>query len=219
WRAIKEGYRKIIFADFDDEFEKNRVQVVSDLLDTSLVVVNDSDIVDLHGEVKIPRYFSQRYSEGDQISEHDLRYGNMMGLANTAARSRVFIDNQALVSGDAIAFDWYLWSSVLLNGNTATFTSKTATKYRVYNQNLAGLPQSLNLDYIKKGVEVKRQHYSLMSCLSNGYIEMAAEFQYVSEMLKNNEWGKGYLSALGANTIANHIWWENIQTPEEVGFK
>lgn len=218
-RAIEGNYRKIIFADFDDMFESNRIQVISDLLDKSAVVVNDSDLVGLEGDLIKSRYFSQRYGEAEKITERHLLNGNMMGLANTAAQANVFIDNPAILHGDSVAFDWYLWSSILLKGNSAIFTTKTATKYRVYNDNMAGLPQALTIQNIRRGVEVKRQHYALIANLDDSYKELAEEFKHTSNMLKNKQWGSEYLKLLKENAIENHIWWENIRTPKEMRFK
>jgi hypothetical protein len=116
-------------------------------------------------------------------------------------------------------FDWYLWSSVLLRGYPARFTSKTSSKYRVYSGNTAGLPQTINEDNVVKGVKVKRQHYELMSALDDSYVGLAKEFQQVGSKLTDEDWRMEYVLALKEHRVENHIWWENIRTPSEVGIR
>ena len=215
-KAIDMGYRKIVFADFDDEFEDNRIQVVAELLNESSIVVNDSSLIDLDGNEMTNRYFSQRYSESEMITAEHLRVGNMMGLSNTAALVDVMLENPATMSGDSFAFDWYFWASALLDGKTAKFTSKTATRYRIYGNNMAGLPQPLNMNTVRRGVEVKRKHYLLMKQLESSYEELAEDFQYISDMLKDDEWSSKYLSSLAEKSILNPIWWENIRSTKEL---
>lgn len=216
-RALDLGYRKIIFADCDDTLTENRVEVVIAMLDSDSIVVNDLDTTDAEGNFDKALCFSGRFSDGKIISVSSLRMGNMMGLSNTAARKEVFQGCPAMVSGDLAAFDWYLWSSVLLGGYMARFTSKTSSKYRVHFENTAGLPQLLNEESVAKGVSIKLQYYGLMSALDGSYAKLATEFQQLSNKLTNKGWRMEYIAALKEHQIENHIWWENIRTPSEVG--
>ena len=216
-KALEMGYRKIIFTDTDDTFEENRVEVLNNMLDKDPVIVNDLDILDIQGNKIIKRYFSKRYSEAEMITKNYLLTGNLMGFSNTAVQSEVFRDIPSLQSGESIAFDWYLWSSVLLLGNNARFTSETSTKYRIYENNTAGLPQLLDEENILKGVEVKRQHYDLMAKLNNEYSALMKEYNWLSKKIEIKPWRQKYIEALKSHAIDNHIWWENIRTPSEVG--
>ena len=150
------GYGKIIFTDCDDTFENNRVEVAISMLDSEYIVVNDLDITDVNRQVNNPRYFSRRFGANEMITLNSLLAGNMLGLSNTAARADVFERCPALISGDSIASDWYLWSSVLMNGHKARFVSHTSSRYRVYDRSTAGLPQLLNEKNVLKGIEVKK---------------------------------------------------------------
>ena len=218
-KAMDLGYQKIIFTDCDDISKENRIDIVSNLLNTYHIVLNDLDIINLNGNEGEMMIFSERYGETGKILLPDLLTGNMMGLSNTAVKTEILQGCPALISGDPIAFDWYLWSSVLLAGHEAKFTAETSTQYRVYGDNVAGLPQSLNEKTVARGVEVKRQHYGLMAKLDSRYSKLETEFQFVSECLQNKSWRKDYLSALKKYAVENHIWWENIRTSSEVGLK
>ncbi len=217
--AMEMGYDKIIFADCDDTFEENRIEIVSTMLNSDCIVINDLDVVDAGGAEKESRYFSHRFSEHEVIEVDSLRAGNMMGLTNSAVRSEVFQKCPALVSGDSEAFDWYLWSSVLLEGYKARFTSKTSTRYRVYHGNTAGLPQQLDDESLAKGVAVKGRHYELMSKLDEKYSGLADEFRWLNEQIKDRSWCLRYLDALRERGTKYHLWWENIQAPSEVGLR
>ncbi len=217
-KAIVMGYRKIIFTDTDDVFEENRVELMSDLLDSNRVVVNDLDITDINGKTNISRYFSRRFKNCQSITKSTLLEGNMMGLSNTAVRSEVLYESPALKGGNVIAFDWYLWSSVLLSGNEAYFTSETSTKYRVYDDNIAGLPQPLDEINILKGIKVKSEHYEIMSRLDPSYKKMANEYRGIQSKLNNNDWYIKYIDSLKKRAIEIPMWWENIRMTSEFEF-
>lgn len=215
--AMEMGYQKLVFTDCDDMFEKNRLEVVNGLLDNSAVVVNDLDISDENGMDIKAKYFSRRFSEAAKINEKTIITGNIMGLSNTAVRVEALNDLPALTKGDSIAFDWYLWACVFHLGNEAHFTSKTTTKYRIYGNNTAGLPQALNESNVLKGIKVKQQHYKLMSQFNSSYAELYSNFIDLSNKWTNNAWRNDYIGALIENAIDNHMWWENIRPPSEVG--
>lgn len=215
--AMDMGYQKLVFTDCDDMFEGNRLEVVNDYLENDAVIVNDLDITDKNGISNNPRYFSRRFSEADIFNENTILTGNIMGLSNTAVHVEVLKDLPALTKGDSIAFDWYLWACVFHLGYEALFTGKTTTKYRVYGNNTAGLPQALNEKNIRKGIEVKQQHYKLMSQFNSSYAELYSKFIDLSNKWTNNAWRYDYIGALKENAIDNHMWWENIRPPSEVG--
>lgn len=215
--AIEMGYEKIVFTDCDDTFEKKRLEVTNDLLDHNNIVVNDLDITDEAGVEKESRYFSRRFNQEKKINIDMVRYGNLLGLSNTAISVESLREISALREGDSIAFDWYLWSCILEAGQSALFTSSTSTKYRIYGENTAGLPQILNEADVCKGIEVKRQHYFLMNKFHDTYYELHQEFEELSVKWKNKTWRPEYISALRHNSIENHMWWENIRPLSEVG--
>ena len=153
---------------------------------------------------------------GESINITKLQSGNMMGLTNTAATANALKGCIALQRGEALAFDWYLWSTVLLNANEAVFTNKTTTKYRTYSNNVAGLPQAINNKNVCKGLKVKHEYYKLMSEIKDGYDELAHEFQNGCNK-KSDENILKYISALHENKINYPVWWEQVKPPSEVG--
>ncbi len=215
--ALALGYDKIIFTDCDDAFDSNRISLVNELLETTEIVVNDLDLIDEGGSLSVANYLSQRFGEAATISEQLLRNANLMGLSNTAAKARVFQDLPALHHGEAIAFDWYLWSCALHEGFQALFTSKTSTHYRVYADNIAGMPQVLDEDKIHTGIKVKCRHYRLMSDVAGEYACLHHDFEAAKLKWNDQDWREEYVSRLKATAVEVHLWWENIRTPAEVG--
>lgn len=215
--ALTKGYRKIVLADSDDTFADNRIGLMCRMLDSDSLVVNDLDLCDAGGRVSDQRYFSRRLDDGDLLDRDSLLHGNLMGLSNTAVAAEVLIGSPALQAGDCIAFDWFLWSSILLAGVKGKFTSETSTLYRIYGENTAGLPQYITEPFVRKGVQVKRQHYALMAGLDDGFQGLADEFEWTSRQMQSRAWLNDYLDALRANEIENNLWWEKIRTPSEVG--
>jgi len=217
--ALEMGYTKIIFADSDDQFEPNRIGLLSELLGKAPVVVNDLDVCDENGRIVRGRFFKQRFGESFSINASAMQSGNIMGLSNTAVRADVIAKSPALSGGESTAFDWFLWTSILLTGVDAQFTSDTSTKYRNYGANTAGLPQAIDEASVIRGVEIKRQHYMLMRELDGSYAALADEFQWAKAQLKNSAWLEKFVSVLRVHAIKNNMWWENVRAPSEVGLR
>lgn len=215
--ALEQGYRRILFTDCDDMLAANRVEASNRLLERFEIVVNDLDLVDGNGIGSQQRYFSRRFGSTASIDEDTIRSGNLMGLSNTAARAEVLRDSPALERGDSIAFDWYLWAACLHQGRAAGFSAETTTRYRIYENNTAGLPQAVDETMVHRGVEVKRQHYRLMSNMATGYDELYREFDAVSSMWPDLQWRDEFVSRLKRRQTEIHMWWENIRPPSEVG--
>lgn len=217
--AIDLDYRKVIFCDCDDELAINRIEVVSGLLDKSPIVVNDIDTINSEGATQQRHYFSSRFKDNAIITANTLKHGNLMGFTNTAIRAENLQGCKALITGEPIAFDWYLWTSLLMGELNALFTSGTTTKYRVYEDNTAGLPQSLSVENVTKGILVKQQHYELMSYIDNDYSRLSTEFDALYKSIDDARWRSRYMRAIKNYKLKDHMWWENIRPCSEVAIK
>lgn len=207
-----EKYKKIIFSDSDDILYKNRVELVSKMLNKNHIVINDIDLLNEKKDLIKKNYFSNRLKDGCKITIKSLLIGNMMGLSNTAARAEVFYKCPALLHGNPYAFDWYLWSSVLLNNLKAKFTNKTSIKYCCRSNSLTELEGVIDKDYVSRVVNLKYEHYSLMEKLENSFSKLANEFKTMKKKLSNKIWLNDYILLTNRNYAPNHFWWENIKT-------
>jgi|TARA_B100001964_G_scaffold37228_1_gene40303 hypothetical protein len=205
------NYKKIIFSDSDDFLENNRIELITKMLDKNYIIVNDIDLLNENRSVRKKNYFSKRLKDGCKINIKLLFSGNMMGLSNTAAKVEVFKKCPALLTGDPFAFDWYLWSSILLNNYDAVFTNKTTTKYICRSNSLAELEKFIDAEYIIKVVNLKYKHYCLMKKLDSSFSKLAEEYKNMKEKLNDKIWMKKYILQLKRNSVPNHFWWENIK--------
>ncbi len=214
---LESNYEHIIFTDCDDFFSFNRIETSLDLLSSNKIICNDLDLITETGEVLASKYLSYRIIDGQKIIIDDLLDSNMMGLTNTATRKELLKDCISLLSSEVIAFDWLLWSASLLKNNDAIFTTDTTTKYRIYENNIAGFPRNISTRYIRKGIDVKLFHYKELSEVNSNFQSLYEHFKYVKEMSNNDNWVKEYIIALNKYKEDNSLWWEDIKIPKEVG--
>jgi hypothetical protein len=210
-KAIK-NYKKIIFSDSDDLLENNRIEVIKKMLDKNHIIVNDIDLINENRDLIKKKYFSKRLKDGCKITIKLLLIGNMMGLTNTAAKTEVFKKCPALLHGNPFAFDWYLWSSILLKKYNAKFTNKTSSKYTCRSSSLSEFENVIDEDYVIKVVNLKYEHYCLMKKLDSSFSKLADEFKNMKKKLADKTWLNDYIIQTNRNLIPNHFWWENIKT-------
>jgi hypothetical protein len=218
--AVNAGYEKIIFTDCDDMLCMNRVEVSSELLERSPIVVNDLNIINEENSVQKNHYFLNRIEEGYIITVDNLLHSNMMGLTNTSATRDVLektIKNMKTVN--VVAFDWLLWTQALLHGYNAEFTASTTTNYRVYSGNVAGLPQSINRESVLRGVAIKEKHYGELFSVNEQYSKLYQIFSKANKSAMRKNWLKKYIEALQVDELKYPMWWENIKEPELVGIE
>tara|TARA_Y200000002_G_scaffold94730_1_gene76361 strand:- start:8585 stop:9466 length:882 start_codon:yes stop_codon:yes gene_type:complete len=214
---IGSNYEHIIFTDCDDFFSYNRIETSLDLLSSNKIIFNDLDLISETGEILASKYLSSRIRDGQKIIIDDLLDFNMMGLTNTATRKELLRDCMSLLTCEVIAFDWLLWSASLLNNNDAIFTSDTTTKYRIYENNIAGFPKEISSSFLRKGIAVKLLHYKELSKVNSNYKSLYEHFKYIKKMSNNDDWIKEYIIALNKHKEDNSLWWEDIKLPKEVG--
>jgi len=213
-KAIQAGYERIIFTDCDDTIANSRVEQTDKLLDHYDIVVNEFNITNEIGVIEQEKYFSNRIRGETIITQKQLLNANMMGLSNTAATDKVLTTVvKQIESREIIALDWLLWTKALLNNYKALFTATTVTNYRVYSENIAGLPQPLNRESVIHGVAIKEKHYSRLSKYGDEYRELHNIFYEVNKKIKQESWLDEYVAALQAHKIKHPMWWENIREP------
>jgi hypothetical protein len=216
--ALEAEYKIIIFTDCDDTIAINRIEVTDELLGYNSLIFNDLNVTNEAGVVKVNNYFSNRLKDTSVINGNDLLHRNMMGLSNTATTNVVLsniiknIENRTI-----IAFDWLLWTHAINNGYQAKFTTSTTTNYRVYQKNIAGLPQPINKESVLLGLAIKEKHYNELSSYSEQYSHLYKIFSDANKKSQDKQWLDEYMLALEENRIEHPLWWENIKEPKQVG--
>ena len=161
--VMEAGAKVIIFADADDYFAENRVKVSRDMLAKYNLIFNEL-ILTGNGDTDSTPMLETRFSDGEIVSCKHIKTANCMGLTNTALRVKSISTYLDQIPEDIIAFDWALFALCLHAGAKGVFTKQTATYYRQHGNNLAS-PHSFTEVQILRGVQVKRDHYQMISHL------------------------------------------------------
>lgn len=215
-----EKIKCVIFADSDDYFANNRVYLTKIMLSENQFIRAVVNQLILFGDhISQPKsMFGEKLKEGSVISEQMIRYGNCCGLSNTAAYLNDLIKVIDQISDQTIAFDWQLFTRLLLNGAKVIYTNRTATYYRQHGNNIAS-PYLRMESSIICGVRIKIAHYSSLSQLNSWYSEKAIEYQKLLQILQNNQQFKNsYIKSITEHVPENTFWWEMIKSLEEIRY-
>jgi len=161
--CIDNNYDILIFGDSDDYFQSNRIEESIGLLKDNDIVVNDLSLFDENG-IYEETYISNRIKNNSIIDFDFIRNKNIFGLSNTAILLTDIMKIE--IPDDLIAVDWYIFSLFLLNNKKAIFTNDTISFYRQHQENTVGL-KSLDLESLKRGMDVKKRHYKKLNLIKN----------------------------------------------------
>ena len=213
---LLQGTDIIIFADSDDYFMDNRIEVSKNILSYYDIIFNELIIVGEDIQQPFPM-IEHRFKEGAELSKVNIKYSNCMGFSNTAINTKCITKSLSQVPEEIIAFDWAFFSLCLHEGTIAVFTEKTATYYRQYENNIAS-PRSFTADQILRGVQVKRDHYRFISQFVNEYESISKEFVKLLERLETDSTLRDkYCLEVRKQSPPLPLWWESIKTLEELG--
>lgn len=214
--VLLQGADIIVFADSDDYFMDNRIELSRSMLTHHDIVLNEIMIVGEYFQRPYPM-LAHRFTEGAELSDVNIKNSNCMGFSNTAINKGSISRALSHVPDDIIAFDWAFYSSCLHEGTKAVFTKHTVTYYRQYENNIAS-PLSFTEDQILRGVRVKRDHYRFMSRSFSEYESMAKEFDILFEVLiADTALRDKYCHEVKNQSPPSPLWWESIKTLEVLG--
>ena len=213
-RLLQDGYELIVFADIDDCFAPNRIEVSKSLIaGGKRIIFNELELFGMNIAEPRPVY-AGRIDEGASFGADAILHANCLGLSNTAVH-RDAITDDALKPDEVIVFDWLFFSRLLLAGQNAHFTLATKTNYRQHQSNIATLTQWRDPE-IRRGVRVKQQHYSALRkhAIHGG---LAVEFSEIgARMDGDHRFAADYCNAVRALTLRQPWWWEPIKTRKEL---
>ena len=214
--VISQGAETIIFADADDYFSDDRIEISKKVLADHHIVSNDLILVG-KGFEKPVSMFGNLLEEKAEITREVLKTGNCMGLSNTAARTSVVAKCFEGIPDSIIAFDWALFAHCVYAGANAIFTRRTKTYYRQHSENTAA-PASFTQEQIMRGVKVKSEHYRLLSKWYWEYIPQADLFESLLINLWDDEkLREAYCQAVKEQAGPYSFWWVGIKSLEELG--
>lgn len=214
--VLSEGAEAIVFADADDYFADNRVEVSKRILADYDVIFNELMLVGTEIIEPTP-ILGQHFKEREQISTKHILSGNCMGLGNTSIRADKISLRMSEIPEDIIAFDWALFALCLHAGARTIFTQSTRTYYRQYDNNVAS-PNSYTEEQILRGVRVKQDHYRVLSRFYEEYARFADLYRRLLYQLQSDVLLKQkYCHAVQAQSSTSQLWWESIKSLEELG--
>ena len=214
--AISKEVETIIFADADDYFSDNRVEVSKRMLNDYDVVCNEILLIGENISYPIPM-FGKLFEDREEVVCADIVKGNCMGLSNTAVHTKNIPSCIKEIPNDIIAFDWALFALCLYSGAKSVFTKETKTYYRQHDNNLAS-PLDFSEDHIMMGVKVKKDHYRVLSSFYDEYVFLANTFESLSlDLEKDKALKQRYCQAVKQQGAGNLLWWDPIKSLEDFG--
>lgn len=180
--AKKENYDLLILGDFDDVASENRIKSHIEGFDFSFsFFYNDLYRLD-NGH-----FFLNNLPEKTLDANSLLRY-NYLGFTNTALNLHC-LDQSLLdlaIKRQTLVFDWIFFSLMLNRGLLGKKIKNCKTLYRIHDNNIAG-DNNCNLKKIMDEINVKVNHYFLLSDINPIYARLYEHFERLQTKLERNE--------------------------------
>lgn len=213
---MESGADVIVFADADDTFAENRVEISGHSLERYELVFNEL-LLTGQGAINCTPMLGRHFRDGEIIDSENIREANAMGLSNTAIRVKRIPQSFREIPDHLVTFDWAFFALCLLGGTKGVYTERTATYYRQHENNLAN-PCALTDAQIMRGVHIKSDHYRFLSRCDLEYLHLADYFKELLVTLQDDEClRKKYCEAVRKQATVMPLWWEPIKTLEALG--
>ena len=218
--VVSMNYEYIIFTDTDDTIAPNRVEISYNYLNTHDHFINELNIIDENNLLIEKNYLSNRITNNSQIIIDNIFHYNFIGLSNTAVRKDILKKIIERLSNANIknikALDWLMWSIALLEGANSIFSNKTTTNYRSHSHNIAGFPREITKDKVLYNLQIKLNHYKLLSNLNSYYNVLYNKFIIIENLSNDKTWLDKYISQLSKIKNEKSFWWEDCKIIEEL---
>lgn len=196
--AKEKEYDLLIFGDFDDVFSENRISKNISNFDSKYSFFYN----ELYYFDKEKKFFGWLPPVVEDINP--ILECNFLGFSNTALNLNK-IDYQLLNSLKAkqtIAFDWMLFSLLLLQGHKGKKIEDCRTYYRIYEHNIAG-ETHIGIEGLKKEIEIKVAHYSKLADIDSRYCGLYNFYAGLKDSFETD-------LLLEKSTINKSYWWGRI---------
>lgn len=153
--AKKRGYDLLVRGDFDDEFSSDRV--------SSFIKQFDDDYGFFYNDIYLNNESIFRSLPKFCIDYKQIGQYNFVGEGACAINLHYINEEllKKLREGKTNVFDWYMFTTFLLEGIKGKAIESGYTFYHIYELNMAGVPLK-NYKTISKELSIKRLHYSLL---------------------------------------------------------
>lgn len=162
------GKELLVVGDCDDVFTPGRV-------DACMIAAGDQrEYAFYYGDLTLNDGSNVFKALPKTISKEDviekLAQGNFLGMGTCAIDMRLLSDEyiESLCDVDVTAYDWYLFTRLVMDIAPGKYVTNAAMIYRLYEGNAAGVVTEYNQKNISREIAFKRSHYAI---LGKHYIE------------------------------------------------
>ncbi|WP_414151379.1 N-acetylneuraminate synthase family protein [Acetobacterium carbinolicum] len=198
--ALEKNYDILVLTDFDDTISKNRISEIESNFDPIYSFFYN----DLYYMGSGDRFFCNLPVIINEINP--IMETNFLGLSNTALNlNKISFKMLSMFKNmQTEAFDWMIFSLLLLYGHMGKKIKNCKTYYRIHDKNIAGDFDD-SIQGLKKEIEIKIDHYSNLLNIDFRYSEL---YKFYFELnLSFDKYSDKLLSNLTTN---NQYWWGSI---------
>lgn len=199
----------IIFADTDDIFSVNRVEILVEKLEKHPFVCNDINLINELGETIEKTVWEKRVGDNFQFDIQYVKNKNLIGLGNAGMQFRQLKGILNKLNQISDGNDWLFFSAAESELNVL-FVTSCSTHYRQHDNNLIG-KKKLDIESIKKVIQGKIKHYELLQTIGFKVFDVKQEIKHNKILLQltNNEPQNVRNQLLNINSLnTNFFWWE-----------
>lgn len=218
--AFKNGYKNIVFSDIDDYFSNNRIEVTINNLARKKFVVNRVEAVNHKKEIIQMSDLSLLVKNENLKSYKQLLDYNTHGLTHTGINIESI--ESIYIPEEILATDWWIFTTLMLQGYTGKYVSDATTYYRQSEDNLVGIQKPLDENRLFLGLRVKAVHYKHMVdyCrrlnfrdARDDYIARAKEMKDLSTAIQDQGYRTKYIDTINRKMqLIYKGWWSEILT-------
>ena len=196
----------IVFADADDSLYSRAFDLHTEALQSADISFSDMDIIDQNGQCDGRTFFQGARIPRRLCNMSPLVHRNFLGLTNTAIRRQVLANLDITSTPHVTAFDWWMFTSLLIQGAKAQKTTKSVTRYRHHPHATLGAFPDTARKSVAKRCSIVAEH---ATCFPNhpALTQFGQAARHMENALNNDE---HHHTAILQACAGPGVWFEDI---------
>jgi hypothetical protein len=216
--TLEQNYDCLIFCDPDDIVHPHKVKRIIENIGNYDFVFHDMMIINDNNMIISESIFDVNNINPDEEIKNYLSH-NIVGLGCSGINLNKL--KKIPYPSDIYAFDWWLFTNILMYGGSFKYISEPLTNYRQHIENFVGIRNEISYDRLIKGIKVKKNHYLR---LAEVHIDKRDSFKKLyneiceleDEVLLNENFKNTYISIINKNFKSIYKgWWSEILPVKE----